>query len=140
MSSAGSDGTDYIPIKSRTLIIPKMRTPPLSVKQTGILIMQGCLPPLIDSRTGHYNSTGARSISLWLAFLGGIQQGRALRSAFVALNSISTHALPCLSEIYWKPAKYRHLYIPDMQQWSQRVHYRGSDMHPVLFVCKAILR
>ena len=39
MSSTSSDDTDYIPIKSRTLITPKMRTPPLSVKQKGIVVL-----------------------------------------------------------------------------------------------------
>ena len=46
-------------------------------------LMQGCLPLVIDSTTGHYNSTGAHSTSLWLAFFASVQQGRALERAFV---------------------------------------------------------
>ena len=54
---------------------------------THLPLTQGCPPPLIDSTTGHYNSTGSHSTSLWSAFLVSIQQGRALERAFVALNS-----------------------------------------------------
>ena len=54
-------------------------------------LMQGCPPPLNNSTTGHYNSTGTHSTSLWLAFLTSIQQGRALEHAFLALNSVSMH-------------------------------------------------
>ena len=53
--------------------------------------MQGCLPPLIDSTTGHYNSTGMHSPNLWSAFLTNFQQGRALECAFIALDSMGTH-------------------------------------------------
>ena len=35
--------------------------------------------------TGHYNSPGMHSTSLWLAFLTSIQEGRILERAFVAL-------------------------------------------------------
>ena len=59
---------------------------------------QGCPSLLIDSPTGHYNSTGMYSTSLGLAFLASVQKGRALESAFVALNS--KYVLPCLLEIY----------------------------------------
>ena len=45
-------------------------------------IMQtlACLSPplLINSTTGHYNSTGMYSTGLWSGFLTSIQQGRAL--------------------------------------------------------------
>ena len=34
-----------------------------------LALMEGCLPPLIDSTTGHYNSTATHSTSLWSAFL-----------------------------------------------------------------------
>lgn len=37
--------------------------------------MQGCLPPLLGSLTGHHNSTGIHSTSLWLVFLASVQQG-----------------------------------------------------------------
>ena len=79
-------------------------------------LMQVCHLPLIDSTTGHYNSIGSHSSSLWSAFLASVQQGRVLERALVALNSRGTlHALPCLPEIYWKPPKYRHLYNLDTQ-------------------------
>ena len=60
-------------------------------------LMQVCLPPLIDSTTGHYNSIGSHSSSLWSAFLTSVQQGRALECAFVGLNSTGTHC-----HTYWK--------------------------------------
>jgi len=77
-----------------------MRTPRYSVKQTDssvplvpalykiywIMRMFACLSCkvvhlLINSTTGHYNSTGMHSTSLWSAFLAIIQQGRALECA-----------------------------------------------------------
>ena len=54
-------------------------------------LTQGCLPQLIDSTTGYYNSIGLHSSSLWSAFLTSVQQGRALEHAFVALNSTGMH-------------------------------------------------
>ena len=48
---------------------------------TGMPLTQDCPAPLIDSTTGHYNSTGTHSTSLWLVFLTSIQQGRALECA-----------------------------------------------------------
>ena len=53
--------------------------------------MQDCPPPLIDSTTGHYNSTCTHRTSLWSAFLASVQQGRALECAFVALNITVTY-------------------------------------------------
>ena len=53
--------------------------------------MQVRLAPLMDSTTGHYNSIGLHSSSLWSAFLARVQQGRALERAFVALNSMGMH-------------------------------------------------
>jgi len=43
---------------------------------------QDCPVPLIDSTTGHYNSSGMHNSSIWLAFLASIQQGGALERAF----------------------------------------------------------
>ena len=40
------------------------------------------------------------------------------KRGFIVLNSMSIRTLPWVLEIYWKPLKYRHLYIPDSQQWS----------------------
>ena len=55
-------------------------------------LAQDCPAPMIDSITGHYNSTGAHNTCtiLWLAF-DCKQQGRALDHAFVVLNGMSTH-------------------------------------------------
>ena len=52
-------------------------------------------PRMINHLTS--NSTGTHSTSLWLAFLASVQQGRALKRAFVALNGTSTHC-----HAYWK--------------------------------------
>ena len=41
-------------------------------------LIQGSPPLLINSTTGHYNSTGMQVTSLWSAFLASVQQGRAL--------------------------------------------------------------
>ena len=41
-------------------------------------LTQDCPPLLIDSTTGHYNSTGMHSTSLWLAFLTSVQQKRTM--------------------------------------------------------------
>ena len=70
-----------------------MWTPCYSVKQAGFLVplvpgmykknhstnpdtvmhlAQDCLAPLTNSTTGHYNSTGTHSTSLWLAFLNSV--------------------------------------------------------------------
>jgi len=54
-------------------------------------LTQVCLPWLIDSTTGHYNSIGSHSSSLWSVFLASVQQGRALERTFVALNSTGMH-------------------------------------------------
>ena len=54
-------------------------------------LTQVCQPPLIDSTTGHYNSIGSHSFTLWSAFLASIQQGRGLERAVVALNSTGMH-------------------------------------------------
>ena len=35
-------------------------------------LTQDCLPPLVDSTTGHYNSHGPHNTSLWLVFLASI--------------------------------------------------------------------
>ena len=69
-------------------------------------IMHACLSPplLINSTTGHYNSTGMYSTGLWSAFLASVQQGRALE------RGQQHGALPCLPEIHWKPLKYGCLY------------------------------
>ena len=45
-------------------------------------LTQVCPPLLINSTTGHYNSIGSHSSSLWSAFLA---------STFVALNSMGVH-------------------------------------------------
>ena len=66
---------------------------------THLPLTQGCPPLLINSTTGHYNSTGMCSITcnLWSAFLTRVQQGRALERAFLALNIMGTHC-----HAYWK--------------------------------------
>ena len=46
---------------------------------------------LIDSTTGHHNSTVTHCTRLWLAFLVSIQEGRALECTFLMLNSTSTY-------------------------------------------------
>ena len=90
--------------------------------------MQGCLPPLIDSTTEHYSSTGTHNTNLWSAFLTSIQQGRALDCTFVVLDSMGTDCntyqkkIPEASEI-WTP-----LYNPDTQRWSRGVHNRGIPL------------
>ena len=60
-------------------------------------LTQVCPPRLIDSTTGHYNSIGSYSSSLWSAFLASVQEGRALERAFIALNSTGMHC-----HAYWK--------------------------------------
>ena len=35
----------------------------------GMPVAQDCLLPLINSTTGHYNSTGTHGTSFWLSFL-----------------------------------------------------------------------
>ena len=86
-----------------------------------MLLRQDCPPLLINSTTGYCYSIGMHSGSLWLAFLTNVQQGRALERAFVALNPTSIHC-----HTYWNN---RHLYIPDMQWWSQWCpHQRGSTV------------
>ena len=86
-----------------------MRTPRYSVKRTSSLVP--LVPGLYTihwimwtltylsrkvvhhrwSTTGHYNSIGLHSSSLWSAFLTSVQQGRALECAFVALNNTGMH-------------------------------------------------
>ena len=56
-------------------------------------LLQDCPPPLIYLTT---NSTGTYSISLWLAFLTSVQQGKALKCASVVLNGTSKHC-----HAYW---------------------------------------
>ena len=47
----------------------------------GMPLMQDCLAQLIDSTTGHYNSPGTHSTSLYLALLASVEQRRALECA-----------------------------------------------------------
>ena len=54
-------------------------------------LMQDCPPPLVDSTTEYCNSPVMHSTSLGLVFLTSVQQGRALESVFVALNSTTTY-------------------------------------------------
>ena len=54
-------------------------------------LMQDCPPLLIISKAGYYWSIVAHSTSPWLVFLASVQQRRALKFAFAALKSISTH-------------------------------------------------
>jgi len=91
-----------------------MQTPHYSVKQTGSSLplhstctaqnsldnaevclppMQGSLPQLTDSTTGHRMCLRVTQ-----------QQG---------------YTLPHLLKLYWKPLKCRHLYNPDTQWWSR---------------------
>ena len=70
-------------------------------------LTQGCLPPLIDSTTGYYNSTGMYSTTcnLWSAFLARVQQGTCLRSVQqhrYACIAMPTGNIPEASEI-WTP-------------------------------------
>ena len=61
-------------------------------------------PPLINSTTGHYNSTGMHSTSLWLAFLASVCTAR--ESSGMQLRSARQHEYalprPPASEI-WMP-------------------------------------
>ena len=98
----------------------------------GMLLAQDYPPLLIDSTTGHYNSAGTHSTSLWLVFLTSIQQGRALECAFVALNGMSTccqayQKLPEASKV-GTPLYSGHLRWP---QWC--LHHRGSTV--ISFYC-----
>jgi len=45
---------------------------------THLPLTQGCPPRLTDSTTGHYNTIGSHSYSLWSAFLRSVQEERAL--------------------------------------------------------------
>ena len=126
-----------------------MRTPRYSVKQTDssvplvpalckihwLPLTQGCQPLLINSTTGHYNSTGMYSTSLWSAFLTSVQQGRALECAFVALNSTGTHC-----HAYRKyTGSLRNtdgLYNQDTQWWSHDVRNRRVALYSLL--CKIL--
>jgi len=69
-------------------------------------LTQVCLPLLIDSTTGHYNSTGMHSTSLWSAFHTSVQQGRALERTFVTLNRITQLLVSVISLL-----KFRHTYF-----------------------------
>ena len=57
----------------------------LNSADTRMPLMQACLPPLINSTTGDYNSNGKHSTSLWLAFLTILHQGNALECGFIVL-------------------------------------------------------
>ena len=72
----------------------------------GRCLTQDCPALLIDLTTGHYTNTGMHSISLWLAFLASVQQGRALECPLVVLNGTCMH---CLA--YRKPPNFICLYI-----------------------------
>ena len=91
--------------------------------------MQGCLPPLINSTTGHYNSTGTHSTSLWSAFLTSVQHGRALEHTLVALNGMGTHY-----HTYRKNT--RSLRNTDAS--IIRTHSGGSNCLPALAACLPI--
>ena len=55
---------------------------------------------LIDSATGHYNSSGMHSTSLWLYFLTSTQLGRALERNFVySSQQLAWYTLPWLPDI-----------------------------------------
>ena len=56
---------------------------------THLPLTQGCRPWLIDSTTGHYNTIGSHSSSLWSAL--SVQEGRALECTLIALNSTGMH-------------------------------------------------
>ena len=58
----------------------------LDIMDTGVSLAQDCPAPLIDSLTGHYNSTGTHSSSLWLVY-----SKRALECVCTALNGTTTH-------------------------------------------------
>ena len=60
-------------------------------------------PPLIDSTTVHYNSTGIHSNSHWLVFLTSVQQWRSLLS-----GQQHKYVLPCIAEMYRNPPKYSY--------------------------------
>ena len=136
-----------------------MRTPRYSVKQdklfgpsiiwtvqnslnnvdAGMCLSQNCLAPLIDLTTGHYNSTGTYSTSLWLAFLASEQQGGGGGSG-MRLCSAQQHeyALPHLPEIYQKPPIYGH--ILDTQRGPHGVRIRGVPLYICIYtiVCGRI--
>ena len=88
--------------------------------------------PLIDSTTGHYNSTGMYSTSLWLVFLTSIQQGRALECAFVVLNSMSIIATPTRN-IPETSKVGTPLYLGHFRWHQWCAHHRSSTV--IIFYC-----
>ena len=78
-------------LQSRLNLITLQLRNSLDNADAGRPLAQDCPAPLIDSPTGHYINIGMHSSSLWLSFLGMVQQERALECAFVALNGTSTH-------------------------------------------------
>ena len=66
-------------------------------------LTQDCPPLLLDAMTGHHNSTGTHSTSLWLAFLASIQQERAMEGRFCSIQHHYTLLSPL--KIYWMPFK-----------------------------------
>ena len=93
-------------------------------------LAQDCPAPMIDSITGHYNSTGTHNTctSLWLAFFDCEHQGRALDRAFVVLNGMSMHC-----HAYRKRTgglRSRDTLYSGHFGWHQWCpHYRGSSVH-----------
>ena len=92
-------------------------------------LRQDCPQPLINSTTGHYNSTCTHSTSLWLAFLANCNKeelGTRLRSA-----QLHQYALSCLPEIY---QKYRCLYILD-SEWQSILCLQLRRFYWKIFPC-----
>ena len=112
-----------------------MRTPHYSVKRTDSLVLLvpplykihwimwtfACLslPLLINSTTGHYNSTGMYSTGLWSAFLASVQQGRALPNPQTHNTYVST---PSPSPLISPPPSY-----PSSPTWLTACWYLSKS-------------
>ena len=93
--------------------------------------MHDCLAPLVDSTTGLYTSTGTHSTGL-------SHQHTIRESSRTQLHSGQQHeyTLSRLPEIYRKPLKYGHLYIPNIQSVSPMVCvFRRVPLYNIHLVC-----
>ena len=93
--------------------------------------MHDCLAPLIDPTTGLYTSTGTHSTGL-------SHQHTIRESSRTRLHSSQQHeyTLSCQPEIYRKPPKYGHLYIPKHTAVSPMVCiFRRVPLYDIHLVC-----
>ena len=88
-------GVNAMPVcKCEVLLTPQ------PVCSLSMPLIQGCLPLLTNSTTGHYNSTCIHSTSLWLVFLASVHQEKPLEHAFIVPNNTSIHC-----HAYWNLPK-----------------------------------